>query len=120
MADDTPANHLEKFKWKKGQSGNPAGRPKGSRTKLAEHFLADMQADWQEHGTEVIARVREERPDQYLKVVASILPKELNVNTNPVEELTDDQLGDLLDAARASLERSRAETERRDPKTTIN
>lgn len=35
MAEETPKKHrineaLEKNKWKKGQSGNPAGRPEGS------------------------------------------------------------------------------------------
>jgi hypothetical protein len=30
-----------------GQSGNPAGRPKGSRNKLAEDFLSDAYQQWQ-------------------------------------------------------------------------
>ena len=28
--DKTPGHQLDPFKWKPGQSGNPAGRPKGS------------------------------------------------------------------------------------------
>ncbi|WP_042777811.1 hypothetical protein [Sinorhizobium fredii] len=71
--------------------GNP-GRPKGSRNKLGEAFLEAMHADFEEHGTEVIARVRADKPDQYLKVIASILPKDLNVNINNMDDLTDDQL----------------------------
>ncbi|QGJ73802.1 hypothetical protein [Sinorhizobium meliloti] len=71
--------------------GNP-GRPKGSRNKLGEAFLEAMHADFEQHGTEVIARVRHEKPDQYLKVVASILPKDLNININNMDDLTDDQL----------------------------
>ncbi|RVH17022.1 hypothetical protein [Sinorhizobium meliloti] len=71
--------------------GNP-GRPKGSRNKLGEAFLEAMHADFVQHGTDVIARVRNEKPDQYLKVVASILPKDLNVNINNMDDLTDDQL----------------------------
>ena len=50
-----------------GVSGNPAGRPKGSRNKLGEAFIADMFADWVEHGVDAIRRVREERPQDYLK-----------------------------------------------------
>jgi hypothetical protein len=75
-----------------GQSGNPAGRPKGSRNKLSEAFITDMQADWEQNGVAVIAAVREEKPDVYLKVVASILPRDLNVNINPLEEADDAEL----------------------------
>lgn len=82
--------------------GNP-GRPKGSRNKLGEQFLDDMYADWQAHGVEVIAKVRDEKPDQYLKVVASILPKELNVNVNEVDSLTDDELIERIRALDAAI-----------------
>lgn len=75
-----------------GRSGNPKGRPKGSRNKLGEAFLEDMLEDWEAHGKEAIATVRDEKPDAYLKVVASILPKDLNVNINPMEEASDDEL----------------------------
>lgn len=74
----------------KGTGG--AGRKKGSRNKLGEAFLTDMMQDWEEHGKSVIAAVRAEKPDQYLKVVASILPKDLNVNVNSLDEVTDDEL----------------------------
>jgi len=75
-----------------GQSGNPAGRPKGSRNKLGEAFIQAMYDDFTEHGADVIDKVRLEKPDQYLKVVASILPQQLNVKVTPFEEMTDDQL----------------------------
>jgi len=71
--------------------GNP-GRPKGSRNKLGEAFLEAMHDDFSEHGADVIATVRREKPDQYLKVVASILPQQLNVTVQPFEDMTDDQL----------------------------
>lgn len=75
----------------KGKKGGP-GRPKGSRNKLGEAFLADMLEDWSENGPSVIAEVRREKPDQYLKVVASILPKDINLNVNDAESMTDDEL----------------------------
>lgn len=86
-----------------GQSGNPAGRPKGSRNKLGEQFLDDMYADWKAHGAAAIIKVRDEKPDQYLKVVASILPKELNVNVNEVDGLTDDELIERIRALDAAI-----------------
>lgn len=79
------------------------GRPKGARAKLGEEFLQDMLADWKEHGAKVIADVRLDKPDQYLKVVASVLPKELNVKVSELDDLTDDQLARQLAAIATQL-----------------
>lgn len=64
---------------KPGEVRNPHGRPKGSRHKLGEDFLRKLQQDFASHGEEVIQKVRGERPQDYLKVVASILPKEIEL-----------------------------------------
>ena len=89
MADRDP----ETGRFLPGNRGN-GGRPKGSRNKLGEQFLADLHEEWEENGKTVIAAVRKDKPDVLLKVIASILPKELNVNVSPFEEMTDDQLKD--------------------------
>ncbi len=68
----------EKGRFVAGNSGN-GGRPKGARAKLGEAFLSAMQQDFAENGAAVIEAVRTEKPDQYLKVVASILPKEIDL-----------------------------------------
>jgi hypothetical protein len=67
--------------------GNP-GRPVGARHKLGEAFLEAMYADFKDHGVMAIVKVRDEKPDQYLKVVASILPKELEAG---------ERLGNILE-----------------------
>jgi hypothetical protein len=58
-----------------GNSGG--GRPKGARSKLSEEFLAAMLADFQVNGVATIAAVRNEKPEAYLRVIASLLPKEI-------------------------------------------
>lgn len=87
--------------WLPGQSGNPLGRPKGSRNKLGEEFIAAMHDDFMQHGKGVIETVRAEKPDQYLKVIASILPKELHVTDASLGDMSDDELIDLLAAVRS-------------------
>lgn len=68
------------------------GRPKGARNKLGEAFIEALHDDFNEHGVAAIQTVRSEKPDQYLKVIASLLPKEMNLNVNDAESMTDDEL----------------------------
>ncbi len=74
-----------------GNSGF-GGRPKGSRNKLGEEFIQALHEDFHNHGVEAIEAVRNDKPDQYLKVIASILPKDINLNVNQIGEMTDDEL----------------------------
>jgi hypothetical protein len=74
------------------QSGNPAGRPKGSRNKLAEDFVAALYDDFQDHGSAAIAACRAEKPDVYVRVIASLLPRDVSIKVQELDDLTDDQL----------------------------
>jgi hypothetical protein len=65
------------WQFKPGQSGNPKGRPKGARAKLSEKLLDIFGKDFAKHGRAVIEQVRTERPGDYLKVAASLIPKQV-------------------------------------------
>jgi len=58
------------------------GRKLGSRNKFAEQFLSDFLTDWEQHGAEAIVAVRSTDPSTYIRVGASLVPRELNVNEN--------------------------------------
>ena len=73
LTDSEQKPHL----YKPGQSGNPAGRPKGARSKLGESFIKELLADFEANGVEAIRTVRTKKPSDYVKVIASILPKEI-------------------------------------------
>jgi hypothetical protein len=93
---------MEAKKWQPGQSGNPAGRPKGSRNQFSEIFLRDFIAEWQEGGVEALQKCRKEDPATFLRVAASILPKELTINEGDtalerlLAQYTTDELDQLI------------------------
>ena len=58
-----------------GNSGN-GGRKPGSRNKLDGAFIDALEADFAEHGAQTIRAVREQDPGAYVRVIASVLPKE--------------------------------------------
>ena len=96
--------NIEPHCWKPGQSGNPAGRPKGSRHKLSEDFIRAMAEDFENHGKDAIVKMREDRPGDYIRVIASLMPKDLNLNVNEYEHWTDEQLADRLEQLDRELE----------------
>lgn len=107
MPDDTGSDQDYSTRFQPGQSGNPSGRPKGSRSKLGEQFLTDLQALWADEGAAVLKEARDERPMEFAKMVAGILPKELLVRHAPEDEMTDDELADTIAALAAVAERLR-------------
>jgi hypothetical protein len=55
-ADNTGHKQHNGRPFEPGQSGNPAGRPKGARNKLSETFLQALADDFDANGKEVIER----------------------------------------------------------------
>lgn len=76
------------------------GRTPGSRNRLQAAFIDELAKDFKEHGAGVIKIVRAEKPTDYLKIVASILPKELLLPDSALEDLSDDELKETLAAVR--------------------
>lgn len=69
----------EDTQFKKGNPGGP-GRPKGSRDKLSFDFIEALAKSFDEHGAEVIDRIREERPDVYIGTIGKLMPKLLELS----------------------------------------
>ena len=58
-------------------SHNPVGRPKGVKHKLSASFINDLALHWQAEGGDILKRVTEEDPAALLRVVASLVPREM-------------------------------------------
>jgi hypothetical protein len=88
------------------------GRPRGSRAKLGEDFLRDLHEAWQAKGKQAIANVVEERPHEFLKVVAGLLPKDINIKVDQLSEIDDSELAACLASLRALADTCSAEIAR--------
>jgi hypothetical protein len=72
--------------------GHGGGRRAGSRNKLQTDFLVALAADFAEDGAGVIKIARIEKPVEYLKVIASVLPRELQIETSALSDMSDEDL----------------------------
>jgi hypothetical protein len=86
-----------------GVSGNPAGRPLGSRNRLTHALVADLTASWEKHGACVLERLRIDDPATYARLAASLVPKDVSITVEKVDPILErldpnarDALGELL------------------------
>lgn len=74
------------------------GRPKGSRNKLGEAFIEALYDDFREHGIEAVRACRATAPDVYLRVLASLMPKELAIEVTNRYVMRTPEIAERLDA----------------------
>ena len=88
------------------QPGQPkqGGRAKGVRNRLSHSFLEALHKDFEEHGEEVIRICRVERPTEYVKIVADLMPKELEIPTTHSKDIDDDELTGFMEYVALQLE----------------
>ena len=90
--------------WQRGQSGNPAGRLRGSRNALSEEVICALLRDFRQHGQKAVAQVRRTQPAAYLKILALLVPREHKVqHSNPIKDLTDEELEAMIEYIKTSL-----------------
>ena len=84
------------------------GRRKGTRDRISTALLEAIAKDFEEHGEEAVKLARVERPVEYLRVVASLLPKEFEITDNRLKDISDDELDLLLEYTRQRISRGLA------------
>jgi hypothetical protein len=67
--------------FKQGASPNPNGRPKGSRNKLSQKFLSDVEKHWKKHGRGLLDNILQTNPTMYLKIIAGLISKDVDDNS---------------------------------------
>jgi hypothetical protein len=90
------------------------GRVKGTRNRLSMAFVEALAKDFEEQGEEAIKICRIERPNEYLKIIASLLPKELEITDSRLQEISDDELDAIIEYVRHQLGGVARETDSRE------
>lgn len=87
------------------QPGQPktGGRARGVKNRLSHAFLTALAEDFEQHGAEAIKICRMEKPNEYLRVIAHLMPKELEITDNRLHDITDDELDRLITIAKRQL-----------------
>ena len=67
-----------------------------SRGLLADRFISELYDDWKEHGTATLSLVRRDRPHEYLKIIAALMPRDITVAAAPLGEISDEDLARLI------------------------
>jgi len=76
------------------------GRRKGARDRISTALLEAIAKDSEEFGADAVKIARVERPVEYLRVVASLLPKEFEITDNRLKDIPDDELDAFIELAR--------------------
>jgi hypothetical protein len=78
-------------------------RPAGLGQAAAKRFIDALAADLESNCADVIKEIREDKPYDYFRIVVSLLPKELSIENSNIEEMTDEELADILNTVRSLI-----------------
>jgi len=86
-------------------------KPTIIRNSLGRAFLQSLEEDFWEYGPQIVAKLRERRPLDYLKLIVTLVPEELLIE-KAIEDMTDEELATALDTLRPIVTAKLAATRR--------
>lgn len=93
--------------FKKGETGNPGGRPKEALDSFHGAFVHDMRKFFDKHKDELIMQGAEQSPLGMLKLMRDLFPKEFVHEvgkTSALDDMTYDELEQLKSDLAANVE----------------
>jgi hypothetical protein len=79
------------------------GRPKGSKSKVAELTLSLMQQVAEEEGVEGLRKVARDTPLGFWKLCASVIPREMVLRLSVFDDMGPDEMRELKRALERDL-----------------
>jgi len=79
--------------FKQGVSGNPHGNRHRTRHLLNQEFMQALLLHFRQHGKKAIEKVAREQPAVYVKILALLVPREMQIEqTNRIKQMTDEEI----------------------------
>ncbi len=66
--------------WKAGVSGNPNGRPVGTRQAFSAAFYRDLAEVWAAHGKDAMLNTAKTQPATFLGIASRLIPQQVAVD----------------------------------------
>jgi hypothetical protein len=91
--ENKSADMVSAMTFKQGVSGNPHGNRHRTRHLLNQEFMQALLLNFRHEGKRAIEKVARNQPAAYVKILALLVPREMQVeHTNRIKQMTDEEL----------------------------
>ena len=96
-----------------GVSGNPHGNRHHTRHLLNQEFMEALLLNFRHEGKKAIEKVARNQPGVYLKILALLVPREMQIEqTNRIKQMTDEEIEQAIEAIQTMLAARAGEAEK--------
>jgi hypothetical protein len=88
-------------------TSSPNFDPSAARGALGQAFVRAITTDFERWGARRLRRLRRQRPTDYFRLVAALLPKEFRIREVELPDMTDEELAATLDKVRQLIAQDR-------------
>jgi hypothetical protein len=93
-----------KMTFQQGVSGNPGGNRHRTRHLLNQEFMQALLVNFRHEGKRAIEKVARNQPGVYLKILALLVPREMQIeHTNRIKQMTDEEIEQAIEAIQTML-----------------
>ena len=90
--------------FREGVSGNPHGNRHRTRHLLNQEFMQALLLHFRQHGKKAIEKVARNQPAVYVKILALLVPREMQIeHTNRIKQMTDEEIEQAIEAIQTML-----------------
>ena len=102
--ENNAADMERKMTFQQGVSGNPGGNRHRTRHLLNQEFMQALLLNFRHEGKRAIEKVARNQPGVYLKILALLVPREMQIeHSGTIKSMTDEQIEAAIEAIQAML-----------------